>query len=107
MYQSAFLEHRIDRESFRAEEPRLRAQLLEAQLELVERRGFPVLILVTGMDGAGKGSVIQRWNIRAFPTFYVIDAKGVLRAKVVGGGDDNEKKLSDTVDKLVKEAGAK
>jgi AMP-polyphosphate phosphotransferase len=60
LYQSAFLEHRIDKESFRAEEPKLRAQLLEAQLELVERRAFPVLILVTGMDGAGKGGVIQR-----------------------------------------------
>jgi polyphosphate kinase 2 (PPK2 family) len=60
LYQSAFLEHRIDKESFRAEEPKLRAQLLEAQLELAERRAFPVLILVTGMDGAGKGGVIQR-----------------------------------------------
>jgi polyphosphate:AMP phosphotransferase len=60
MYQSAFLEHRLDKEAFRSEEPKLRAELLEAQLELVERRAFPVLILVTGMDGAGKGGVIQR-----------------------------------------------
>ena len=60
LYQSAFLEHRLDKASFQAEEPKLRAQLLEAQLALVERRGFPVLILVTGMDGAGKGGVIQR-----------------------------------------------
>ena len=60
MYQSAFLEHRLDKASFRAEEPKLRAELLEAQLELAEKREFPVLILVTGMDGAGKGAVIQR-----------------------------------------------
>ncbi len=60
LYQSAFLEHRLDKASFQAEEPKLRAQLLEAQLALVERRDFPVLILVTGMDGAGKGGVIQR-----------------------------------------------
>ena len=33
---------------------------MEAQLDLVERRKFSVLILVTGMDGAGKGEVIQR-----------------------------------------------
>ena len=58
MYQSAFLEHRLDKASFRAEEPRLRAELLEAQLELAEKREFPVLILVTGVDGAGKGAVI-------------------------------------------------
>jgi polyphosphate kinase 2 (PPK2 family) len=56
LYQSAFLEHRLDKASFRAEEPKLRAELLE----LAEKREFPVLILVTGMDGAGKGAVIQR-----------------------------------------------
>lgn len=60
MYQSAFLEHRLDKAAFRAEEPKLRAELLEAQLELVEKRAFAVLVLVTGMDGAGKGAVIQR-----------------------------------------------
>ena len=60
MYQSAFLEHRLDKASFKAEEPKLRAELLEAQLELAEKREFPVLILVTGMDGAGKGEVIHR-----------------------------------------------
>jgi polyphosphate:AMP phosphotransferase len=60
LYQSALLEHRVDKASFQAEEPKLRAQLLEAQLVLVERRDFPVLILVTGMDGAGKAGVIQR-----------------------------------------------
>jgi len=54
-------------------------------------------------NGAGRG-VVQKWNVKAFPTFYVIDAKGVLRAKVVGGGDDSEKKIADTVAKLVKEA---
>ena len=60
MYESAFLEHRLDKASYKAEEPKLRAELLEAQLDLVEGRKFSVLILVTGMDGAGKGELIQR-----------------------------------------------
>ena len=49
----------------------------------------------------------EDYVIRGFPTFYIIDAKGVLRAKIVGGGGESEKKISETVDKLVKEAGAK
>ena len=39
----------------------LRAALLEAQIELFERKKMPVLVLVSGQDGAGKGVVgVQR-----------------------------------------------
>jgi thiol-disulfide isomerase/thioredoxin len=55
-------------------------------------------------SGTGDG-VVRKWSIQAFPTLYVIDAKGVIRAKVVGGGEENEKKIDALVEKLVKEAG--
>ncbi|MCB1854384.1 MAG: polyphosphate:AMP phosphotransferase [Halieaceae bacterium] len=39
----------------------LREQLLRAQLELAER-DYPVIIVVAGPDGAGKGSLVQQLN---------------------------------------------
>jgi thiol-disulfide isomerase/thioredoxin len=54
--------------------------------------------------GPGGGGVIAAWNIHAFPTMYVIDANGVIRGKIVGGGPKNEKKLDELVEKCVKEA---
>lgn len=60
MFASALLDHKLDRETYDREEPELRTRLLEAQLELLERRGAAVLVVLTGMDGAGKGAVIQR-----------------------------------------------
>ena len=54
--------------------------------------------------GGPQAGVVRDWNIRAFPTLYVIDAKGVIRGKIVGGGPKSEKKLEELVDKLVKEA---
>jgi thiol-disulfide isomerase/thioredoxin len=54
---------------------------------------------------AGKGGdVLKGWNISAFPTIYVIDPNGVIRAKYVGAGPEVEKKLEELVEKLVKEA---
>jgi thiol-disulfide isomerase/thioredoxin len=54
---------------------------------------------------SGTGGIVKEWNIEAFPTLYIIDAKGVIRAKIVGGG--NEKKIDELVAKLIKEAGTK
>ena len=56
---------------------------------------------------SGQGGIVEKWSIGAFPTIYVIDAKGVIRTKIVGGGPKNEQELDDTVTKLVKEAGDK
>ncbi len=52
-----------------------------------------------------RGAALKGWNVHAFPTIYVIDAKGVIRAKMVGAGPATEKKLEELVEKLVKEAG--
>ena len=59
--------------------------------------------LVRGPNGA----ILKTWRIQAFPTFYVIDSRGVIRGKVVGGGEENGKKLDELVDKLIKEAEGK
>ncbi|WP_300451119.1 polyphosphate:AMP phosphotransferase [Accumulibacter sp.] len=59
MFESAELGHKIDKETFKAEEPKLRAALLEAQEQLRENGSFPVIILISGVDGSGKGETIN------------------------------------------------
>jgi thiol-disulfide isomerase/thioredoxin len=54
--------------------------------------------------GGTDGGPVKAWNIHAFPTMYVIDAKGVIRGKIIGGGPQSEKKLDELIEKLVKEA---
>ena len=56
--------------------------------------------------GGTQGPISTRWAIRGWPTLYLIDHKGVLRAKYVGS--PGEKVLDEKLDALVKEAeGAK
>jgi thiol-disulfide isomerase/thioredoxin len=50
-------------------------------------------------EGKKKTGILQEWNIKFFPTIYVIDAKGVIRFKNIRGP-----KLEEAVEKLVKEA---
>ena len=59
MFESAELGHTIDKETWKREVPLLRADLLDAQFDLLEKREFPVLILISGVDGAGKGETIK------------------------------------------------
>ena len=62
MFEAAELGHSIDKETYRKELPALRKALLEAQFELAKRSTFPVIILVAGVDGAGKGETINTLN---------------------------------------------
>ncbi|MCE2946562.1 MAG: polyphosphate:AMP phosphotransferase [bacterium] len=62
MFESAELGHRIDREQYRQREPALRAALLQAQFDLGAQKRFPVLIVIGGVDGAGKGETVNLLN---------------------------------------------
>lgn len=59
MFESAILGHTIDKETFKVEELKLRPALLEAQEMLRENGTFPVIILISGVDGSGKGDTIN------------------------------------------------
>ena len=59
MFESAELGHTIGREAFRKEVPKLRAALLDVQYDVLEKKEFPVVILVSGVDGSGKGETIN------------------------------------------------
>lgn len=62
MFESAELGHKVDDEKFKKGVKQLRQDLLEAQFELLELRKFPVLVLVNGVDGAGKGETVHAFN---------------------------------------------
>jgi polyphosphate kinase 2 (PPK2 family) len=59
MFESAELGHTIDKATFREQEPVLRSALLDAQFDLRESAKFPVIILISGVDGAGKSETIN------------------------------------------------
>jgi len=62
MFDSANLNHRIDKATYAREEAKLRAQLLNAQYDLKENGRFPVLVLIAGVEGAGKGETVNLLN---------------------------------------------
>ena len=62
MFESAELGHKIDKATYNKEVPALRMALLEAQFDLAKAANFPVIILVGGMDGAGRGETVNLLN---------------------------------------------
>ena len=55
MFESAELGHRIAKSDFDREEQTLRARLLTLQYDLLTKAAYPVVIIIGGVDGAGKG----------------------------------------------------
>ena len=62
MFESAELGHEVSKEQWDAEVPRLRTELLRAQYELLEKRPCAVLVVIAGVDGAGKGETVNLLN---------------------------------------------
>jgi polyphosphate:AMP phosphotransferase len=62
MFESAELGHKIDKEIYEKEVPALRAALLDAQLDIAKLAQFPVIILIGGVDGAGRGETVNLLN---------------------------------------------
>ena len=53
---------------------------------------------------AGQGAIAARWNLTNTPTLYVLDPRGVIRYKWVGG--PGEKAIDAALDGLMKEIAA-
>ena len=62
MFESAEIGHKLGKSEYKREEPKLRQHLLSLQYKLLEDAKFPVLILVNGVDGAGKGETVNLFN---------------------------------------------
>ena len=62
MFDSAELKHDVDKATYRREEPKLREALLNAQYDLKQNGRFATLILIAGVEGAGKGEMVNLLN---------------------------------------------
>ena len=78
MFESAELGHSIPDREYDREEPKLREALLKAQYDLLETKSFPVIILIGGVDGAGKGETVNILNEWMDPRFIHTHAFGEM-----------------------------
>lgn len=62
MFESAELGNAVDDATYAKKVVTLRNALLSAQTDLLEDKTFPVIVLVNGVDGAGKGSTVNLFN---------------------------------------------
>jgi hypothetical protein len=53
------------------------------------------------MDGSTSGPLATKWNVRGWPTIYILDHKGVIRYMDLRGEE-----LEKAVDELLKEVPA-
>lgn len=62
MFESAELGHTVSKAAYEREVEALRPALLAAQYALLDERSFPVIMLVNGVEGAGKGETVNLLN---------------------------------------------
>ncbi len=59
MFDSADLDHKVDKLTYKHEVPHLRDALLNAQYDLKQAGRFPVLVVIAGVEGAGKSETVN------------------------------------------------
>jgi len=62
MFESAEVGHAVDKKVYAREMPKLREALLNVQFDLSQNGKTAVLILIGGVDGAGKGETVNTLN---------------------------------------------
>jgi AMP-polyphosphate phosphotransferase len=78
MFESAELGHKVSGRDYKRELPKLRADLLKAQYDLLDNKSFPVIIIIGGVDGAGKGETVNILNEWMDPRHIVTHAFGEM-----------------------------
>lgn len=74
MFESAELKHKLPDEDYDKEVPALREALLDAQFDLLEKKERSLLIIVGGVEGAGKGDTINLLSSWLDPRYLDIHA---------------------------------
>lgn len=77
MFESAELGHSITKRTYERQEPKLREALLDAQYDLFQDGRFPVIVLIAGVDGAGKGETVNLLNEWMDPRHIRTEAFGM------------------------------
>ncbi len=78
MFESAEIGHRIDRATYKAEVPGLRTALLQAQYALLQQARRAVVILINGVDGAGRSETVNTLNAWMDPRHIRTEAFDVM-----------------------------
>jgi polyphosphate:AMP phosphotransferase len=74
MFESANLKHRVDKAAYKRESLKLRQALLDTQYDLKEDGRFPVLVVIAGVEGAGKSETVNQLNEWMDPRHIVTSA---------------------------------
>jgi polyphosphate:AMP phosphotransferase len=82
MFETAELGRKASKQDFEERVPELRARLLRAQFAL-RQADFPAILLIAGVDGAGKGDTVRRLH-------EWLDPRG-LETNVFGAPTDEER----------------
>ena len=61
MFEATKVGRTVDKETFKEQQEELRTQLLQIQREL-RQSDIPVVVIISGVEGAGKGEVVNRLN---------------------------------------------
>jgi polyphosphate:AMP phosphotransferase len=70
MFEAAEVGRKLSKSDYKAQVPRLRSELLEAQQQL-RKAPFPVIVLFAGVDTAGKGETVNLLNEWMDPRWIV------------------------------------
>jgi peroxiredoxin len=77
----------------------------EALKKLVEKEHLTWRSFSDPRTSEGLGPIAKKWNLAGTPTIYLIDSKGVIRYKWLGGAPD--KVIEDAVEGLIQDVEAK
>src|SRR3954468_16001549 len=75
MFEAAELGQRVPKEDYKRRVPKLRAELLDVQQQLVRGR-VPLIVIFAGVDGAGKGETVNLLNEWMDPRWVITRAYG-------------------------------
>ncbi len=76
MFESAELGHTIDKQRWKEDVPKLREALLAAQYRVLDLKKFPVILVIGGVDGAGKGETVNLLSEWMDPRHLEVHATG-------------------------------
>ena len=81
MLESAEIGHRLAKKDYEREEPKLREALLNAQYDLSQSGRGPVLLLISGVEGGGRGETANQLNEWMDPRHIRVLAFGRARPR--------------------------
>ncbi len=76
MFDAAELGHKVSKRDYAEQAPILREALLKAQYALLAKPEFPVILVIGGVDGAGKGETVNLLNEWMDPRYILTRAFG-------------------------------